>query len=117
MILIINHGNYPEYKASGGSRSMGEIYKKPSKTVPDMALSLKDLLARYVRGEDVATFQPQYTNDPAIPDGIENLSSIEKLGLKSEIQDYVEEIRTNVRSRASSTPPLDTSPAPEAAEM
>ncbi|WNK13245.1 MAG: hypothetical protein [Microvirus sp.] len=117
MILIINHSNYPEYKQSGGVRSLGEIYKKPSKTVPDMALSLKDLLERYVRGEDVVTLQPVYTDDQGIPDGIENLSPIEKLALKGEIQDYVEEIRTNVRSRAFSTPPLDTLPAPEAAEM
>jgi hypothetical protein len=33
---------------------------EPSQTVPDMTLSLQELVERYTRGQSVATFTPVY---------------------------------------------------------
>lgn len=50
----------------------------PSKTVPGMTLSIQELLKRYVRGENVTVFEPQFTDDPEF-DGIENMSTMDRL--------------------------------------
>jgi len=54
----------------------GETFEKPSLTVPNQALSVEEILKRYVRGQDVQTFQPTY-NDSEDLVGYENLSRIE----------------------------------------
>ena len=45
-----------------------EINKQKSLTIPDQALSIKDILNRYARGLDVEGFKPVYDDDDITTD-------------------------------------------------
>jgi len=61
-----------------------------SMTVPDMSLSLRDLLARHNAGGKVKVFTPVYTGDnKLIPDNFERMDLIDKLSLAKEVGDFV----------------------------
>lgn len=57
----------------------------PSLTVPNMTLSLDELLKRYVRGENVTVFEPQFTDDPDL-DGYDRMNTMEKIEAADDIR-------------------------------
>lgn len=66
---------------------IGEINDKPSMTVPGQTLSLKELLLRYTRGQDVQVYQPVYAgDDPDFPDHLEYMDPQERLDAARSIQ-------------------------------
>lgn len=94
---------------------IGEVNNLPSKTVPDQALSLSEMLNRYVRGGDVEVFTPLYSED--FPN-VERMSELDRLDLaremKSELQsttDAIKKIATDRRTQSmiekDAIPPLD----------
>lgn len=64
----------------------------PSKTVPDMSMSLRQMLDRHNRGGAVKTFDPVFLtgDDPLIPVGMENMDAFEKWKLKQDLGDFIE---------------------------
>lgn len=60
-----------------------ENFELASKTEPDQTLPLKQLLARYSRGQHVPTFEPVY-DDSDLPD-VSRLSKVEMEELSKEI--------------------------------
>lgn len=93
---VVNHMQF----ALGLHNPIGEVNLIPSQTVPGMTLSLKDLLARYVRGEDVTTFTPVFTDDAAIPDDLERLDYLDRLSLSRVIREELNEYRSRPRKKA-----------------
>lgn len=69
----------------------GEYNGHPSLTVPDQAMPIKEILQRYVRGQEVKQFTPVYDDD--IAPGYEGMDEIERLNLardmKTQLQDAV----------------------------
>lgn len=72
----------------------------PSKTVPDMSLSLRDLLDRHTRGGGVKTFNPVFTGENSrIPDGLELMSKVERAQLVKDTSDFIATTRGRMQSR------------------
>ena len=74
--------NYKEYK--------GQVNKQKSLTVPDQAMSIKQIMERFARGLPVERFQPLY--DENIDDESEFLPDPKTLDL-AERQQYAESIK------------------------
>lgn len=60
----------------------GEVNDLPSMTQPEMTMSLKELIARYTRGGDVATFTPVYQDH----DGFDENPEFEKMDATEKLQ-------------------------------
>lgn len=77
-----------------------------------MTLSLKELLARYVQGGDVAVFTPVYLGDADMPP-LEFMNEMDRKDLAGNIRDGIDEFRkTNKKPPAPSRPP-EQHPDPE----
>lgn len=61
-----------------------------SKTVPDQALSLKELITRHTRGIPIPTFRPVYDGDLNMPD-ISRMTAIELQDYYEDLQSYIDE--------------------------
>jgi len=84
--FVVNHRTYLD---GHGNPSAEDVTGQVSMTVPGMTLSLKELLARYVRGEHVNVLQPQFSDDPDIPDGLERMSEMDRLDLARDLKDGI----------------------------
>lgn len=121
MSKIINHanfvGHYTFYDDNGkGTLLAGETFHgQISKTVPGMTLSLKDLLARYVRGEQVEVFSPVYSDDPDIPDNLELMSVQDRLDAAREIRGAIDVFQRE-KKEAAAAPPPPPPPPPSSVE-
>lgn len=101
---IVHHANYRQeifvgtpqtdfdFVIAGNPR--GETNGLPSQTIPGMTLSLHELLARYVKGDSVVQFNPVYTDDLDIPDGLEYMDEIERRELAGNIRESIENYQT-----------------------
>lgn len=79
-----------------------------SKTVPDMTLSLQELVRRYTRTGafgDVATFQPVYNGEGEVPP-IEKMTPQERLELSRVVKGHINELRS-IRRAAPPVPPVE----------
>lgn len=56
-----------------------ESSDKPSLTVPDMTLDVKELVSRYIRGQEVDTFNPVYLGEDEEFVDIEKLDEPDRL--------------------------------------
>jgi len=70
----------------------GEVYTGKSKAIPGMTLPLKTLVDRFVRGQNVTTFEPVYLGDEEFPD-VERMDPMERLDLARDIRDGIDEVR------------------------
>lgn len=71
----------------------------PSKTVPDMSLSLRDLLNRHNAGGTVKTFSPVFLPaDSIIPDNFEYMSRIDRQDLLNKLPDFIKRTRDSLVS-------------------
>jgi len=98
--------NYSNYKPS-----KGEVFIKPSLTVPDQSLPLKTLLERYVRGGDVVQFPAVYTGED---DNIEldKLSTIERVELLNEIRNGIAQTRMRLQEEQKQKSPVQSTDEP-----
>lgn len=88
----------------------------PSQTVPDMALPLKTLLERYVRGQDVATFKTEYeTEEEAenFPD-ISKMDKLERIDALRNVAGQQLELRAQLAREASQKAEKEANDALEA---
>lgn len=65
---------------------VAERFTLPSQTVPDMAMTLQELVQRFVQGQHVETFHPHYDGDGDLPADIERLDALERLDLARNIR-------------------------------
>lgn len=64
-----------------------------------MTMTLDELLARYVRGDSVATFQPVYSDDEDMPD-VERMDPMERLDLARNIKQGIIDFREDKQQKA-----------------
>lgn len=72
----------------GVKHSRPEVNDLPSLTVPGMTMSLEELLRRYVRGENVQTFQAVYTGEEDVPD-FASMTEMDKLDMARDLKQFV----------------------------
>lgn len=91
----------------------------PSLTVPNMTLSLHDLLLRYVRGENVQTFQPSYVDDLDVPATLERWDASDRLLHAQSLKELRSDVLANARQRkaAEAAAAIPPRPDPEASVM
>lgn len=80
----------------------GQVFTEPSLTQPDQSLSLKTLISRMVRGQDVTSHQPVFTDDPMMME-IAKMDAVERTQMAREVRSYV---------RKGVAPPPDPDPVP-----
>lgn len=79
----------------------------PSQTIPDQSLPLKDLLARYVRGEAISSQQPVFEED--FP-GVERLDFDDKIRLAEDIRAGIQVERQKRTRPPQPAPPVQPQP-------
>lgn len=70
--------------------------KEPSQTVPDMTLSLQELVERYTRGQSVATFTPVYYGEDEEFADVSRMDPIERIEYARFIREKIAETRTSL---------------------
>jgi hypothetical protein len=66
---------------------------EPSQTVPDMTLSLQELVQRYTRGQSVATFTPVYYGEDEEFADVSRMDPIERIEYARFIREKISETR------------------------
>ena len=84
----VSHNTYFDDGVFPGVLLIGEENTAPSKTVPGMTLSLQELLKKYVRGENVTTFEPVFDSDSDLPD-VSKLDALERLDMARNLREFV----------------------------
>lgn len=69
-----------------------EASEKPSKTIPDMALKLDELLKRHTRGQDVPIHRAHFESDLNLDFDIPDLSKLDA----TEQIDYLQELKDSI---------------------
>jgi hypothetical protein len=92
----------------------GENFTQPSKTVPNMTLSLKELLERYVRGQDVSIFEGSYDADQEDMPDVSRMDQMERLDLARNIRAQIDYYQKNPVDPRDPVPPHNerTNPVP-----
>jgi hypothetical protein len=85
----------------------GEVNDLPSETQPEMTLSLRELLSRYTRGGEVATFSPVYQDN----DEFEETPEFEKMDATEKLQ-YALDLKMAIK-RHQERPVPKVKPEPE----
>ncbi len=66
---------------------------EPSQTVPDMTLSLQELVERYTRGQSVATFTPVYYGEEEEFADVSRMDPIERIEYARYIREQISTAR------------------------
>lgn len=114
---IITQANYAAHHTHDDSGRMliGEVYTKPSKTIPGQQISLQELLKRYVRGQEVQQFNGVYLGeDEMVPDNLERMTEIERKEAAATIREAIENERQKPRPQKPEPVPAPLpAPAPQ----
>lgn len=100
-------GNYWKYNDDEGivNGESFDLESEPSITIPDMALSVKEILERFSRGGQVQQLQPQYLEGELTDDQIarsidlNTFDKMERLELLGRTRKYVDQVRTELQNR------------------
>jgi hypothetical protein len=71
-------------------------FLSPSQTVPDMTLSLQELVQRYTRGQSVATFTPVYYGEDEEFADVSRMDPMERIEYARYIREKINEHRTSL---------------------
>lgn len=74
-------------------RPDGEVFILPSLTVPDMTISLRQLVDNQKVGKAVKVFSPVYDPNGDIPIGLERMDKIERAELARNTADFIKDQR------------------------
>lgn len=101
MINYVKIHNFKPFKLKLGSMinyvnahtfepSQGEVFTQVSQTIPNMSISLREMIDRHNRGGNVKVFTPvTVPDDSMVPVELERMSSIDKAQLSIELADFV----------------------------
>jgi len=93
---VRNASNYGLF----GNRSAERVSELPSNTVPDMTLTMRQMLDRHNSGGKVKTFHTVYTgDDSSIPVGLERMSKVERAQMAIDLRDFVATTRGGIISK------------------
>lgn len=110
---------------AGVANPKGEVNAEHSLTVPNMTMSLEELLKRYTRGEQVSVFEPVFNGDEDFPD-VENMDVLDRIDLLNQVKVGVNDLRDDIERKRKLpkvdplvvTPPTpDPGPDPAASTM
>lgn len=96
---IKNSANYAEKIETGNVVITEPVSEKPSMTVPDMVLSMKEMIKAYIRGEPVMGKVPVYNGEIDFPD-FERMDELEKIDVLREIDKSFKEDVERVKEEA-----------------
>lgn len=99
------------------TKEVNEFNELPSMTVPDMTMSLSEILKRYTRGGEIATLTPVYQEEDEFseyPD-FEKLDALEKLQYAQEIKESINEFQNKPKPKPEPKP--DPKPDPKQKEQ
>lgn len=85
----------------------------PSKTVPDQSLSIKELVERYIRGENVKVFNGTYAEEGEELFDTTGMTEMDMLDLARETAEYIKEAQTPSKKKLAAP----TQQAPESASQ
>lgn len=106
---LINWANYDP------TAHIGEVNNLPSLTVPGMTLGLKELLQRFVRGDNVTTFQPSYLGDDSDMPDVSRMNTMERIEMAAEIKQAIKRHQYQSNAKPSGSPIVeDPKPSPGA---
>lgn len=91
----------------------GEVNNLPSLTVPDMTMTLEQLLQRYTRGEQVATFTPVFNGDDDFLPDVDRMTTMDKIDLLNDLKVGINHLRDQV-SKPKVVPSTDATDKPDA---
>lgn len=94
----------------GVKHSRPEVNDQPSLTVPGMTMSLEELLRRYVRGENVQTFQAVYAGEEDIPD-FNAMSETDKIDMANDLAEFI--AAQQIKQQPLPKPKPEPAPTPE----
>lgn len=95
--------------------TLGEVNLEPSLTIPDDALSIKEILDRYARGLPLGGERvPVYNGEELIPD-FDRMSTIDRMEWLQSNADYISSLKTELEASKPPVNPQPTPPTPEAA--
>lgn len=69
-----------------------------STTVPDMTLSLRDLITRHMSGGRVSSFTPSYVESSMVPTNLERMSKVERAQMVKDLAIFQESTRGRIIS-------------------
>jgi len=107
-MIMVNHGNFYRL-CQEGVIAVGEVNYLPSLTIPDQALSLQEMIKRYVSGGSVEAFTPVYTEDTLVPDDWERMDTVERLEHTREMKRSIQKAVRDL-SKPAPDPVPDVSP-------
>lgn len=105
MFKLINQHTYKDFP----DHRKYEMNGKPSKTVPGQSVPLRQLVERYVRGQEVPVFEPSYDEHGHLPDNLETMSRFDKIDLARQIRESIQEHQNRPKPEPKPTKP---EPAP-----
>lgn len=73
------------YSMGLGAPAFERANEMPSMTTPGMALTMKQVLERFVRGDNINVFEPVYAGDLEVPE-FEQMSEMDKLDLARQLK-------------------------------
>lgn len=89
---IINIFNY--------KKPSGKVFTQPSQTVPNQALSLKEIIERHSRGQDMdITYNPLYEEEPSSGVNVKTLDLEEIYSMKAENAEIIQELYTEKKKQ------------------
>lgn len=92
---MIKPVNWSSYSSRGNRRS--EVNSGISMTIPDMSLSLRQLLDRHNSGGKVKTFEGVFVPpESAVPLNLERMDKIERAALSQDLTDFVATTRGRI---------------------
>lgn len=98
-----------------------DLDAEPSLTIPDMTLTVQEILERFTRGGEVRTLRPQYLEDEPAGDAIarsidlDQYDKMERLELLRSTRRYVDQVREEIQRRNDTK--VDKAPSPSSAPV
>lgn len=106
---IVNWSNYTTKHNANPEGSKG-----PSKTIPGQSMPLKELVSRYMRGQNVIVHEGVFSDETMIPDNLERMDPMDRIDYARQLREGIKEIQTKPRPKP--TPvvkPTEPYPAPQ----
>jgi len=82
---------------------IGEVNILPSRTIPGMVTTLREMVEKYAQGGSVEVFKPVYTDDELIPDNWERWDEVERLDYARALREHLFTQAKHAQSEAQAT--------------
>ncbi len=87
---------------------LGKVNDQPDQTIPDQAMSIKEILKRYARGLPVEQFKPNYEDDDVSTDDFLPDPRTMDLAERQEFEEMIREEFYEISRKTESPTPTET---------